>query len=302
MAAPLTIGLFGPTGVGKTAIAVALAERVRLRGGLPVAVSADALQVYRGLDILTGSATAAQRDRLEHRLLGFVALDAGFSVAEYARLAHAEIDGLLAAGRVPIVVGGTGLYLRAALSDLALRPAPDRGTRERWEAELASRGPRALHRELRRRAPWAAEGIEPHDRRRVVRALELADSGQLRPRAGESQLWTDRMRHRTLLVGLVMDRDALYRRVEARVDAMVASGAREEVLRARDAGASPTARQALGFEELLAGDVDAMKRNTRNYAKRQLTWMRRLGGLRTIDVTGRAADESAAELLGMLNC
>src|SRR3954447_11573802 len=109
------IALFGPTGVGKTAVAVALADRLRARGERPVAVSADALQVYRGLELLTGVASEAERARLEHRLVSFVAVGETFSAGRYAELAHAEIDGLLAAGRRPIVVGGTGLYLRAAL-------------------------------------------------------------------------------------------------------------------------------------------------------------------------------------------
>src|SRR5687768_2537927 len=167
--------LFGPTGVGKTEIAIALAERLRARGERPVAVSADALQVYAGLEILTGVPDAAQRACLEHRLIAFQPIDAGFSVAEYARLAHAEIDGLLAEGATPIVVGGTGLYLRAALGELALRPPPAHGVRERLEAELQARGPEALHAQLAVAAPWAAAAIEPRDRSRIVRSLELLE-------------------------------------------------------------------------------------------------------------------------------
>jgi tRNA dimethylallyltransferase len=298
--APSVIALFGPTGVGKTALAIALAERLRARGERPVAVSADALQVYAGLEVLTGAADPGERARLEHRLLSFVPVHESFSVAEYAELAHAEIDRLLAAGQRPIVVGGTGLYLRAALADLELRPPPAPGVRERWEAQLAARGPAELHAELARRAPEAAERIDPRDRRRIVRALELLEAGELHPPEGESQLWADRMRHPTMLVGLVMERAALYARVEARVDEMVNAGAREEVLRAHAAGASATARQALGFEELLAGDVEAMKRGTRNYAKRQLTWMRKLAGVRVIDVTGRSPDQVAEQIDGLL--
>src|SRR5690242_11107726 len=119
-----TIALFGPTGVGKTAVALALAEQLRARGEDPVAVSADALQVYAGLEVLTGTATAAERGRLEHRLVSFLPIDASFSAGQYAQLAHAEIDDLLASGRRPIVVGGTGLYLRAALAELDMRPPP----------------------------------------------------------------------------------------------------------------------------------------------------------------------------------
>jgi len=291
---PEVLALFGPTGVGKTDVAIALAERLRARGASPVAVSADALQVYQGLEILTGVPDSAQRARLEHRLISFLAIDARFSVADYAQLAHAAIDGLLAAGATPIVVGGTGLYLRAALADLELRPPPPQGVREHWQAELLARGPEALHAELARAAPWAAETIQPRDRHRIVRALELHDQGALEPPTQASQLWTSETRHPTRLVGLVRDRDELYARIEARVDAMVAAGAVAEVQAAHAAGASATARVALGFEQLLTGDIDAMKRRTRNFARRQLTWMRKLAGVELVDISGHEPDRVAA--------
>ena len=291
------IALFGPTGVGKTEVAIELARGLRELGEQPVALSADALQVYQGLEVLTGAATPEQRVALEHRLISVVPVDASFSAGQYAELAHAEIDELLASGQRPIVVGGTGLYLRAALTELSLRPPPPQGVREHWLAELEARGPEALHAELSRRAAWAAEEIEPGDRQRVVRALELLDAGELEPPPEESELWTGAVRRPTLLVGLVMDRDQLYPRIDARVEEMLAAGVAEEVRGANAAGASLTARKALGFEELLAGDVEAMKRRTRNYARRQLTWMRKLAGVRTIDTTGRSATEVAAEIL-----
>ena len=293
------IALFGPTGVGKTAVALAVAQRLRARGENPVAVSADALQVYQGLEVLTGAASAAQRAQLEHRLLSFLPVDASFSAGQYAQLAHAEIDGLLAQRRRPIVVGGTGLYLRAALTELSLRPPPAEGVREYWVAELEARGAHALHALLARRAPWAAAQIEPGDRQRVVRALELYDAGELEPPREQSELWTDAVRHPTLLVGLTMQREQLYARIDERVEQMLAAGAREEVRRAHAAGASPTARKALGFDELLAGDVEAMKRRTRNYARRQLTWMRKLAGAHVLDVTNQPAAETADRVLAL---
>jgi tRNA dimethylallyltransferase len=296
---PEVIALFGPTGVGKTGVAVALAELLRARGERPVAVSADALQVYAGLETLTGTASLSDRAQLEHRLISFLPVDATFSAGQYSELAHAEIDELLAGGQRPIVVGGTGLYLRAALTELSLRPPPPEGVRERWTGELERRGPAALHAVLAQRAPWAAAEIDPGDRHRVVRALELHDAGELEPAAGASELWTDSVRHPTLLVGLVMEREELYERIDARVEQMVGSGAIAEVRRAQGAGASVTARKALGFEELLAGDVDAMKRRTRNYARRQLTWMRKLAAVNELDTTDRTAAEIAAEVLSL---
>jgi tRNA dimethylallyltransferase len=295
-APPNVIALFGPTGVGKTAVAIALAARMRAAGERPIAVSADALQVYAGLETLTGVASLAEQALLEHRLVSFLPLDASFSAGQYAELAHAEIDGVLAQGGRPIVVGGTGLYLRAALTELRLRPPPPEGLRERLTAELERHGSGALHARLARHAPWAAERIDPADRQRIVRALELLEAGELEPPAGPSQLWTAEVRRPTLLVGLTMQRDALYERIDARVRRMLDTGVREEVLRAHTAGASPTARKALGFEELLAGDVEAMQRHTRNYARRQLSWMRKLADVHPIDVTGRAPGDVAAQI------
>lgn len=294
------IAIFGPTGIGKTDVAVALAHLLRAEGEEPVAVSADALQVYRGMEVLTGVASAAQQQALEHRLIGFLPVSESFSAGRFAKLAHAEIDELLIEGRRPIVLGGTGLYLRAALSELDLRPPPEPGARERRVEQLRLRGPEALHAELSTMAPWAARDIDPRDSQRLVRALELLDSGRLHPRAHTSQLWSTEMRRPTLLVGLTMRRELLYERIDARVDAMVRAGAREEVLAAQAAGASGTARKALGFQELLEGDVEAMKQHTRNYAKRQLTWMRKLAGAQLIDVGGRHASEVAAEVAGLL--
>ena len=222
------IALFGPTGVGKTAVAIALAARLRALGEQPVAVSADALQVYAGLETLTGAASTTERAALAHRLISFLPVDATFSVGQYAELAHAE--------------------------------------------------------------------IEPTDRQRIVRSLELLDTGELEPPEGESELWTAVMRRPTLLVGLVMERERLYARIDARAQEMIAAGVLDEVRRAHAAGASITARKALGFEELLAGDVEAMKRHTRNYARRQLTWMRKLAAVCELDTTGRSASDVAGEV------
>jgi tRNA dimethylallyltransferase len=290
------IAIFGPTGVGKTAVAIALAERLRGEGRRPVAVSADALQIYAGLELITAAPTLAERARLEHRLVASVPLSERVSVARYARLAHAEIDGLLSEGATPIVVGGTGLYLRAALSDLDLRPAPPTGVRERWSAALEAQGSAAMHALLAERAPWAAAGIGPNDRHRIIRALELDEIGALAPPNETSQLWSSDVRHPTRLFGLVMDRAELYARIDDRVERIVAGGGLAEVRAAERAGVSLTARKALGFQELIDGDVASMKRRTRNYARRQLTWMRKLPGLQVIDVTGRSPDEVADAL------
>jgi len=287
------LALFGPTAVGKTGVAIEVAELLRERGEDPVAVSCDAIQVYEGLEILSGAASAAERARLEHRLLGVVPIDGEFSAGRYATLAHAEIDQLLADGRRPIVVGGTGLYLRAALAELEMRPQVPSQVRAAVEAELAERGPEALHAEL---APELASGVHPNDRKRIARLTELARLG-VAPHASSEGLWTETLRRPALLAGLTVARGELDARIDARVEAMIAAGAQQEVRLAAAAGASRTARAAIGFEELLAGDVAGMKAAQRRFARRQLTWMRRMPRVTTIDRGGRDDAEIAAEIV-----
>lgn len=290
------MAIFGPTAAGKTGVAIALAELLRGRGEDPVAVNCDAIQVYRGLEVLSGAATAAERERLEHRLLGIVEIDGEFSAGRFANLAHAEIDQLIAEGRRPIVVGGTGLYLRAALADLDLRPPAPAEVRAAVEREVAERGPEALHADL---DPDVAATVHPNDRKRVARLTELQRAGVDPPRSSE-RLWTAALRRPALLAGLTLERNELHRRIDARVEAMVAGGAEQEVRRADAAGASRTARAAIGFGELLRGDIEAMKTAQRRYARRQLTWMRKMPGVELIDRTARADPEIARAIAARL--
>ena len=202
------LALFGPTASGKTAVAQAIAERIPAE-----LVSADSMQVYRGLPILTNQSPA--------RLVGIWPLDHEASVAEYQDLAHAAIDEILAAGRTPLVVGGTGLYLRAAIADLTLPPAPEPGERERWERSTTSRErsarTSASPSSIRRRP----RPSHPNDRRRVVRSLEL--SGRERQR---DQLWAGETRHPTIVFGLDVPKEELDRRIADRTRAMFEAGVR----------------------------------------------------------------------------
>jgi tRNA dimethylallyltransferase len=282
--------------VGKTAVAIAVADLLRERGEDPVAVACDAIQVYRGLETLSGAATPAERERLEHRLTGFVEPTGEFSAGRFAQLAHAEIDELLAAGRRPIVVGGTGLYLRASLADLDLRPPVPAEIRTQVEREMAERGPEHVWAEL---DPDVAMTVHPHDRKRIARTMELQRAGIEPPRSSEG-LWTARLRRPTALVGLTIEREELAARIDARVDEMIAAGAAEEARAASEVGVSRTARAALGFDELLVGDADGVKRAHRAYARRQLTWMRRMAGVTVLDRTGRGDGEVAGEVVGIL--
>lgn len=290
------VAIFGPTAIGKTAVAIELADLLRERGEDPVAISADSMQVYEGLGTLTGAASGEEQERLEHRLVGYVPVTQPYSVGEYMPSAHAEIDAALEAGRRPIVVGGTGLYLRAALTELNLRPPVDPAVRARIAERIENEGLEALRQEVLRRAPGSriAEG----DRNRVIRYLELIEAG-LDPDPGDDQLWTNSTRHPTLLVGLVMERDELDHRIDARMEAIAAT-ALDEVRAADAAGASHTARKALGFEDLMGGDVEALKLKTRQFARRQLTWMRKLQAVNVVDLTGREPKDVAAEVAGLL--
>ena len=298
------LALFGPTAVGKTGVALAVAERLREGGEDPVAVNCDAIQVYRGLSKLSGAATEEEREQLEHRLLTFVDPGEESSAGRFAELAHSEIDALLAEGRRPIVVGGTGLYLRAALAELDLKPPVPAGVREAVEREISERGPEALHAEL---GPEVTKGVNPSDRKRIARLTELTRAG-IEAHHGAEGMWAAELRHPTLLVGLTMDRGELAERIDARVDAMVATGAAEEARAAHEAGASRTARAALGFERLLEGHdgppppeaIEAIKAAHRSYARRQLTWMRRMEGVTLINRTGLDDAAVAAEIVSEL--
>jgi tRNA dimethylallyltransferase len=267
------------------------------------------MQVYEGLGALTGAATVQEQALLEHRLIGFVPVTEAFSVGEYMPRAHAEIDAALEAGRRPIVVGGTGLYLRAALTELDLRPPPDPELRARIQARMDAEGPDALLEEVLQSDPTAQ--IARGDRNRIVRYLELQEMGEgsdppsrKRESAAEgsdppSQLWSSHTRHPTVLVGLVMDREVLNRQIDARTEA-IAALAGDEVRAAEAAGASVTARKAQGFEDLLTGDLEGMKRRARQFARRQMTWMRKLGGVRIVDATARDPRDIAQEILTLV--
>ena len=291
------IASFGPTAVCKTGVAVELAALLRERGEEPVAVGCDSIQVYRGLELLSGAPSPAERSALEHRLVGIAAIHEEFSAGRYAELAHREIDSLLESGRRPIVVGGTGLYLRAALADLALRPPVPAAVRAEVETDMEVRGPAALHAEL---APELASGVHPNDRKRIARLTELARLG-IAPHATSEGLWTRSLRRPARLFGLTVEREELGRAIASRVDAMVTAGAAGQVVRAAAGGASRTARSAIGFSELLAGDVEGMKRAQRAYARRQLTWMRRMPGVETIDRTGLDDAAVAQRVLAKLD-
>jgi tRNA dimethylallyltransferase len=287
-APPSVVAIFGPTASGKTAVAEAVADRL---GG--EVLSADSMQAYRGLPILT-----AQPDR-PTRLVGIWPLDHEGSVADYARLAHATIDELVDAGRTPVVAGGTGLYLRAALAELSLPPAATQEQRARWERAYDRLGPERSYAVLGERDPDAAARLHPNDRRRVVRALELTELGSsLRPDA--DRLWTSETRLPTVVFGLDVPRGVLEERIVRRAHAMFAAGVVDEARSALAGPISATAARALGLREVaeLSRDeaLEALVARTRRYAAYQRKWLRRIPGLVSVNAD-RPVDEIAHDIV-----
>jgi tRNA dimethylallyltransferase len=282
------VAIFGPTASGKTAVAEAVADR--LRGEV---VSADSMQAYQGLPILT-----AQPKR-PTRLVGIWPLAHEGAVAEYAELAHRAIDELLAVGKTPVVAGGTGLYLRAALVDLGLPPAPPPELRARWEEAYDRLGAARAHAVLAERDPEAAAHVHANDRRRVVRALELTELGSsLSP--DPARLWTGEMRHDTIVFGLEVPRDVLLERIERRAREMFDAGVVEEAHAALAGDVSPTAIHALGLREVADRPRDeafeSLVVRTRRYAAYQRKWMRRIPGLVSVNAN-RPAEEVADDIV-----
>lgn len=283
------VAIVGPTASGKSGIADLLAERL----GTSV-VSVDAMQVYRGMDVGTAKTPVSER-RVPLLMVDVADPLENYSVQRFQAQARCCVDGLLDEGRVPVLCGGTGLYLDAVIDEMDF-PSGKLGDsrRERYEAIARDEGPGALHALLARRDPASAQIVHPNNVRRVVRALELLDRGVsyaekhegLRVRAPhyDCQLWA-----------LTMDRQRLYRRIDERVDAMVRDGLVDEVRALHEAGldGSVTAGQAIGYKEVfdyldgtcsLAEAVETVKARSRRYAKRQLSWLRRDGRVRWVDL------------------
>ena len=288
MSGPRVIAVFGPTASGKTAVAEELADSLATE-----LVSADAMQVYRGLPILTNQSCRPAR------LVAIWPLSHEASVGEFEGLAHEAIDALVAERGSAVVAGGTGLYLRAALTELRLPPPPPDGTRARWQ-EAYDADPDEAYALLVARDPAAAAAVHRNDRRRVVRALELAEVGRsLAP--AEDRLWSEDFRHPTLVAGLDVPPAVLDRRIEERTDEMFARGVVTEVRAAlASTPVSRTAEKAMGLREVAelppAEAREALVRRTRHYAAYQRKWMRRIPGIVMISGDRPVSDVAAAIL------
>jgi tRNA dimethylallyltransferase len=305
----VVIGLLGPTGVGKTAVALELAQLLGTR-----IISCDSMQLYRGFRVLANQPSAEEARSVSHALVGCVEPGEAFSAAEYAALVRPLIGQDLADRGWALVVGGTGLYMRAALAPLAVAVDGDPVLRARLEARAAAEGPGTLHGELARLDPDAARAIDSRNVRRVVRALE-AVTATGKAWSGRNDLWVPDYDHPTLVVCLVVERAELYRRIAARAVRIVHGGAVEEVRRFRQERGLEASepggagiRSAIGYPEIcryldgqqtLDETVDQVAAATRRYARRQLTWLRKLGDAVIIDVRDRGAEEVARDILAL---
>lgn len=292
------LAIVGPTASGKSALAVAVAQRIS--GEI---ISTDSMQVYRGMDIGTATPTIEERGGVPHHLMDVWPMEHLVTVSEFQTDARAAIDDVLARDRVPVVVGGSGLFVSAVLDDLNF-PGSDEQVRSRWEAELEALGPAALHERLAEVDPAAAAAILPSNGRRIVRALEVIEL------TGEpfiAELPDPVGVYPTVRVGLEIPRDVLDERIAQRVDAMFEAGFVDEV-RALDALGlrnARTASRALGYSHVLAmldGEITEEQAReeivfaTRRFARRQQRWFRRDARIRWIDYDSATAVDEALSL------
>ncbi|WP_409275798.1 tRNA (adenosine(37)-N6)-dimethylallyltransferase MiaA [Neobacillus sp. SCS-31] len=271
--------IVGPTAVGKTRLGVEMAKH--FNGEV---ISGDSMQIYRGMDIGTAKVTEEEMEGIPHYLIDIKNPEESFSVAEFKSLVREKIDEITSKGKLPIIVGGTGLYIQSVLYDYQFSEAPaDEAFRARLERKAEEEGNEAVHRELADLDPEAAEQLHPNNVRRVIRALEIVKSTGM-PLAEVQKSTKPELLYNAAIIGLTMEREMLYERINRRVDKMVEEGLVDEVKKFYDMGLRDCQSiQAIGYKEFysyfdgtstLEESVDTLKQNTRRYAKRQLTWFR----------------------------
>lgn len=285
------IVILGPTASGKTQLSIELAKRLNTE-----IISADSMQVYKYMDIGTAKPDEEERDGIKHYLMDEVYPDEEFSVVKFKELAEKYIDEILSRGKIPIVVGGTGLYINSLIYNINFsETATDHELREKLRKMAEEKGNRYLHDMLKEIDPEAAEKIHENNVKRVIRAIEVYEQTK-RPISQHQKLSrTIPAKHNYILIGLRMDRNLLYERINKRVDMMIQKGLIDEVKKLAELGydKSMVSMQGLGYKELLSylnneipldQAIYIIKRDTRHYAKRQMTWFRRIPGIYWLDM------------------
>jgi tRNA dimethylallyltransferase len=298
----------GPTAVGKTEYMIGLALDIDAE-----IVSCDSMQLYKYMDIGSAKPTAEERAAVRHYLVDEIDPREPFTVAKYQRMAKEAIEEIFSKGKIPLVTGGTGLYLNSLLYDMDFGPTPSGSSGERREelyAMAAKQGNEAVHRILEAVDPLSAERIHPNNLKRVVRAIEAAESGEKLTAFDNVRKKTDD--YDVILIGLCRDRAELYERIDLRVDMLMEQGLLEEVKMLRGMGftTEDIAMKGIGYKEILDAldgrysleeAVDTVKKNTRHYAKRQMTWFKRYDEMKWFDLTGRNKDEVLGEIREWVN-
>ena len=297
----MVVAIFGPTAAGKSRVAAAVAREL---GG--EVISADSMQVYSGLAVLTDQPLGSDMTEVPHHLVGTVPLTEEYSAARFAGEAAAAISEVTERGNLPLLVGGTGLYIRALLGGFSFAGSAGASARQGWQEFIESEGIAAAARELERLDPQAARVVDKDNPRRLLRALEAAAGPGPSIADERSRLWSPESKYRVLCFGLDLPRDELFRAIEGRVDAMLSVGAVEEVAEALKGEVSRTASQAIGFKEIqrylegqmtLAEAAAVIKQKSRRYAKRQLTWMRKMPDTVRIGLANRDYEAAAASII-----
>jgi tRNA dimethylallyltransferase len=297
------LAIVGPTAVGKTKLSIHLAKE--FKGEI---ISGDSMQVYRGMDVGTAKIKPEEQEGISHYLLDILDPREDFSVSEFQQLALEKMKELQRSERLPILVGGTGLYVQSVTHQFQFAEAGENEViREKWQTYLDHHGPLALHQELSRKDPGYAQELHPNNSRRVIRALEVHET------TGKSMAefhgeWERESPFHLVMIGLTMERSILYERINQRVDQMISEGLVEEVQRLLHEGVpeSSISLHAIGYKEIIGylhGDtsleeaIELLKRNTRRFAKRQLTWFRRMKEVKWFDVTDLSKWSSHEEII-----
>ncbi len=280
--------LTGPTGVGKTDVAVLIAKALNTE-----IISADSMQIYKGMDIGTAKPSKEQLSQVKHHMIDIIEPSEGYSVGRYIREVRPIIERLHSLQKVPLMVGGTGLYIKAMTRGLFEAPEANPELREQLK-EIEQRSPGTLYAELQRLDPQKAKELSPTDLRRIIRALEVIITAK-KPISLLQRELTSPLPYRFYKIGLTRDRKELYKMIEKRVEEMFNRGLVEEVKRVLKKGPTEVALQAIGYKEVIAylgGEADlektirAVKKATKRYAKRQFTWFRKEESIQWVDITG----------------